>query len=727
MRTKSTFFILTILIFIFFNKQSNFANSSDFITFNIPSYNFLNMFGIETTKDIYVSPDGNDKNSGMIGSPIKTFPQVLKMIQNDNKINNYNIILLSGIHQITESFTIQNSSKNITIKSISPRAAIIEGTQTLDKRAFTMLNNNIVKMPIKKDVYQLIVNNKAINLSHSEDRPFLMSTVKSFADITKYDNGKNKIGDKYYYKVGIDPKDINKVEIGSILRICSWWKEEFRNISKILNNENVVIIESDTQLFIDYAPYVGEQYCIYNSSKLLTPGSYYFRNQKKDKFVYYKLEQTETIDNINVKIPITDRLINIQNSSNINIKDIVFRFNTDKILLYTTPQANIDAVAAITCKNSQKILIENCEFYNTIGYAVSIKHGSSQCTVKGSYIHQTCGGIIIGEDSSEDKKEISNNITIENNLIYDIGYISWDGVGIILIHGNNCKIKHNTVMKTKYTGISHGWAWGFYDSYLDSNEITYNHIHHVMGGYLSDGAGVYTLGVQPDTKIAHNIIHDVVGAHEGMGRGIYFDTGSSYIDCFNNIIYGTQIGIFMGVNKSITIRNNIIAYTNDFTFSKLNKKDWIEDIIKNNLIYIDAGVLFENTVHNANIQINNNAFYGINNRPFKSSRHQSQPLYFVPYFKDPINGNFSFNPNQYKNVSRNLKRINFYDFTHTMKDQQNGNVVTYGPGIKRGEHLNYNIISEFNTSVYKKEFKNLVSKRFKQTSSYFSKINPKKQ
>ncbi len=677
------------------------------------------LFNTENNKDIYVSPSGSDRNSGTLGAPLQSIHQALKIAQTDRQNKNFNIILLGGVHQIKEPISIRNNSRNIAIKSISPRAAIIEGTRTLDNKTFSMSNNNIVKIPITEDVYQLIINNKSVNLSHSEDTPFLMSTVKSFADITRYDNNKNKVGDKYYYKVGIDRKDINKVELGSILRISSWWKEEFRTVSSIINRENAVIIESDTKLFIDYAPYVGEQYCIYNSSSLLTPGSYYFRNSRGNKFVYYKLNRGETINNIKVKIPVTDRLINIQNSSNIDIKDIIFRFNTDNILLYTIPQANIDAVGSITCMNSQNILIENCEFYNTIGYAISIKHGSSKCTVKDSYIHQTCGGIIIGEDSPEDKKKISNNILIENNLVYDIGYLSWDAVGIILVHGNNCKIKHNTVMKTKYTGISCGWAWGFYDSHLNSNEISYNHIHHIMGGYLSDGAGIYTLGEQPNTKIAHNLIHDVVGTHEGMGRGIYFDTGSSFIDCFNNIVYGVQIGIFMGVNKSITVRNNIIAYTNDFAFSKLNKKEWIEDIIKNNLIYIDAGVLFENTVNNANIQINNNAFYGINNSAFRSSRQQSQPLYFAPHFKDPINGDFSFNSSQYNNVSRNLKRIDFYDFTHTMSDRIIENTVTFGPGIKRGEHLNYNVINEFTNSNYKRDFRASVSRRFKRLSSYF--------
>jgi hypothetical protein len=52
------------------------------------------------------------------------------------------------------------------------------------------------------------------------------------------------------------------------------------------------------------------------------------------------------------------------------------------------------------------------------------------------------------------------------------------------------------------------------------HQVLRNHIHHVMQ-MLSDGAGVYTLGRQPETRIAGNVIHDVpIHAGRAASNGI---------------------------------------------------------------------------------------------------------------------------------------------------------------------------------------------------------------
>jgi hypothetical protein len=55
---------------------------------------------------------------------------------------------------------------------------------------------------------------------------------------------------------------------------------------------------------------------------------------------------------------------------------------------------------------------------------------------------------------------------------------------------------------------------------------------------LSDGGGIYSLGLQPHSVISNNLIHDVtVNAGRAESNGMFLDEGTKDMVVENNIIY----------------------------------------------------------------------------------------------------------------------------------------------------------------------------------------------
>src|SRR5262249_1339401 len=141
------------------------------------------------------------------------------------------------------------------------------------------------------------------------------------------------------------------------------------------------------------------------------------------------------------------------------------------------------------------------------------------------------GGIKIGVGGS--------GHVIANNHIHDGGLVYPGCVGIWVSIADGTTVAHNLVHDLPYTGISVGWSWNTDPTSARNNRIEYNHVHHVMKR-MGDGAGIYTLGLQPGTVLRGNLIHDVERSPNAQGsanHGLYLDEGSKGFHVEGNIGY----------------------------------------------------------------------------------------------------------------------------------------------------------------------------------------------
>lgn len=176
-------------------------------------------------------------------------------------------------------------------------------------------------------------------------------------------------------------------------------------------------------------------------------------------------------------------------------------------------------------------------------YAVWAAASCTNVTIAGNYIHNLgAGGVRVGVGASgtdPTPDTLAQYITVSDNVICDSGYTVQAGTGVLLQQAANSAIVHNHIHHLLYTGISTGWSWGYAATSNANLNVSYNLIHDIAQGVLSDLACIYNLGRSPGTVFDHNVCHDVLSYGYG-GWGTYTDEGSSNVTFSNNIAFLTK-------------------------------------------------------------------------------------------------------------------------------------------------------------------------------------------
>lgn len=379
-------------------------------------------------------------------------------------------------------------------------------------------------------------------------------------------------------------------------------KEDLKRIASLRNFGDCLI--SYRHLWVDehtpiesYDPETGKIWFKYASRYRLTPSipnsrlAYYlenvaeaFRNpgewylDREKKRVYYIPREGETAENLRFFAPAAEKLFILEGTPEQPLERVTLR---NLKLLYTRGdyrsmagadenypngfasdgQSVCEAYAAVELSYAKHCRIENCELGCMGVHAIRFYEGCSHDWVTGCRIHDCgaggvsiCGGAYGSPEATHD-----HDISVTENLIESCGKRYFSACGILLRHGYQCHIAHNTIRDLSYTGISVGWVWGFGDSISRDNLIEFNDISHIGQGKLSDMGGIYLLGRQPGTIVRNNRIHDVKSCHYG-GWGIYTDEGSSEILIEKNLCYdATSNAYYQHYGSNNTVRNNIFA------------------------------------------------------------------------------------------------------------------------------------------------------------------------
>ena len=136
--------------------------------------------------------------------------------------------------------------------------------------------------------------------------------------------------------------------------------------------------------------------------------------------------------------------------------------------------------------------------------------------------------------------EATRRVAVRHNLIEHCGKQFFGAVGVWIGLAAETTVTFNDIRYLPYTGVSVGWMWSPTPTPCRENEVSHNHIHHVMQ-ILSDGGGIYTLGRQPGTKLTGNLIHDVpLNAGRAESNGMFLDEGTTEITIRHNVIYNVE-------------------------------------------------------------------------------------------------------------------------------------------------------------------------------------------
>ncbi|MBT3287593.1 MAG: right-handed parallel beta-helix repeat-containing protein [Victivallales bacterium] len=332
---------------------------------------------------------------------------------------------------------------------------------------------------------------------------------------------------------------------------------------------------------------------------------------------------------------------------------------------YSFPQAEVKLGGAITAEGAQDCAFLDSRFAHTGEYAIDWGFGCRNNRVENCEMTDLgAGGVLIGSKTGghlpsppanrEGKEWVVSGITVRDCRIAHGGRLHMAAVGVGITHANYCLIDHNDVFDFTYTGITAGWNWGFSPSDSHHNIISYNHIHDIGRGLLSDLGGIYTLGVSPGTALIGNHIHDITRLKYG-GWGIYHDSGSSHILSRDNVIHDTRDGSFMqGRGRDNHQINNVFANGEEAQLYLYNKDETAAAALERNLIVWQSGKLISGTWKDDNFRSNRNLYHCASQPPEfqgmaladwrKATGQDVDSVVADPKFADPDTTDFQLGP-----------------------------------------------------------------------------------
>lgn len=340
-------------------------------------------------------------------------------------------------------------------------------------------------------------------------------------------------------------------------------------------------------------------------------------------------------------------------------------------------QAARSVGAAVHALGAHRVKFERCRVFNTENYAFKLDDGCVSNVVRSCEIYDAgAGGIWVGNNRQNmlkmanekwrnlrepwnhpyatksivdtSAKAVRFNV-IDNNLITHCGRVNPEGCGIVLTHAADTKVTHNEITDIYYTGISVGWTWGYWGSYAQRNEISFNLIKNIGQGRMADMGGVYTLGASFGTVVTNNVIMDVKSSSYG-GWGMYNDEGSEGIHWENNLVVNTSADSYhlhFGRNNKVVNCIMINGGTSKLCVSRPEKHTQVT--FARNIIYWPSGPVFVRAPHwnrirdgLAKVKWNNNLFWcttGVTelNGPVTGTVGD-------PGFVDPKNGDWRLKP-----------------------------------------------------------------------------------
>jgi len=625
---------------------------------------------------IYISPEGNDNNSGTIEKPLATLNSAInktKLLRAKGETKEpVEIIVLQGNYYMMQPLVIKADDSGtpdtpLIIKAENGAKPVFTAGVKID--GFEKISENLWRAFIPQvawyDSYfeQLYVNGRRAVRAQTPNEGFYF--IKNVTE-TILEKGNDRAPLFAVQKIELDSMDANCFRSFSeadfndaIITFYHKWDNTRKRVANFKSAESSV-----WTVGTGMKPWNSldnkTRYKVENFRTALdNPGEWFL---DRSGYLYYIPLPGETIGSTDVYAPILKEFIKITGESATNpVSNIRFENLTFRVAGYRTPEAGnepaqaaatVDAV--VTLDYAGDISFVNCEVAHTGTYAFWFRRGCSNCNVNGCYMHDLgAGGVKIGETIlQQEPADITNNITVDNNIITDAGHIFPCAVGIIIFHASDNKLTHNEISNLRYSGVSVGWIWGYAHSPSKRNLVSFNHIHHLGWGELCDMGGVYTLGASEGTVVSNNLIHHVYSFDYG-GWGLYTDEGSFGITLENNLVYACKSsGFHQHYGKENIIKNNIFALNIRGQLQATRIEEHRSISFTNNIIYFDKGSLLTSNWHKFNLLTDYNCYWDLRTRDvrfadrsfaeWKKSGKDQHSVVADPLFIDPANFDFRF-------------------------------------------------------------------------------------
>ncbi|MEM7107252.1 MAG: hypothetical protein AAF519_03420, partial [Bacteroidota bacterium] len=408
-------------------------------------------------RHIYVSPTGDDRNSGNSKKPLKTISAVQEKVKYllEESNEDINVHLRPGNYYLKKTLEFDHSHSSgagTTIRYISnhPGEAVIH-SGVLAENWVESEYEGIYKTQVKAiaPFRQLYVNGEKAVRSRYPDTGYLYSSGWDIAD-------RKLILQGGYGNLLYEVSDAELVLFQS-------WAESYLRIKKATDiglttkftevefqdREEQVLFNRPYPMHEDSHPYYFE-----NALGFITEGREWYHDPT-DQMLYYKPLPHEDIDALSIVYPTLDTLVKITGTDdkpleNIEFEGVSFQYanwsypSENGYLNGQTGQHNYAATpdnqqfvkrpaSAIYVANAKEVAFKNCVFKNLGATGVDFHFGTQYCSVTGSSFSSISGNAIsVGkftqDESTEfhtpynpsDQREVSRYDTISSNVITNV-------------------------------------------------------------------------------------------------------------------------------------------------------------------------------------------------------------------------------------------------------------------------------------------------------------------
>jgi hypothetical protein len=580
----------------------------------------------------HVSPNGDDTATGTGSHPFKTLERARDAVRAyrlahaklDKPIT---VVLSKGTHERSTPFELKPEDSGSAASPTIYRGdhATVSGGRQI--RGFHLNEHGwwTVTLPEVKsgqwNFSQLFVNGQR------RYRPRFPSSgyFNIASEAPPSEKAKGHGFDRFVFKSGDLDKSWHNLDDVELLCFHTWDMSRMR-IGSIDDTTNVVTTTGPTGYDAGWANFPkGNRYIVENVREALgQPGQWYL-DRHTGELTYIPLPG-ETPETAVVVAPKIDQLVDVKGDvarhayvDQIQFEGIAFDFTNWTLPAQGRffPQAEVDLSAAIHAEGWRNGVIKNCTVSHVGEYGLEFIGGCRDLLVENCTLSDLgAGGVKLGETRMyDDEADTAQHITVTNNVITDGGRLHPAAIGVWIGQSSHDEVSHNEISDFYYTGVSIGWTWGYSNSQAHDDLIAFNDIHNIGQGVLSDMGGIYTLGIEPGTRLVGNRIHDVDSFSYG-GWGIYPDEGSSHEVIEDNVVYRTKSGGYhQHYGEANIVRNNIFAFAREAEIIRTRAEDHLSFTFEHNIVFWKNAPLLGSNWSGNQYKLDNNLYWRTDGKP----------------------------------------------------------------------------------------------------------------
>lgn len=572
--------------------------------------------------EYFVSPLGNDRNSGTRGKPFKTIRQAQKEVRKVIAIGqkgDITVWIASGNYQLTEPLKFGpedsgNEDFQIIYRKSGDTNPVISGG--IEIKGWKKSENGIwvanIPKTVKHDFRELFIDGRRAIRARHPDNDFLRMVAVGEDRRTNF-----------RFNTGDFPKPDQPQQVELV--IMHDWSISRIPVDRINYSDNSIFaIDTIGARCLDFFNLdnweKNPRYFLENSLTFLnSPFEWYIDSNKA--LIYLMLPKDQDANGRHITLPVLGpHLVEIDGNVQQNVRNLTFEGLSFQYCSWTLPEkgyAGIQAchydipgnkatwkvvLPAVFVKYSENCIFNGCDFKNLGGSGLWFGAGCRNCEVNNSHFEEISGnGMMIGEGNTRNVNgvvwwktvpdQVASNNKISHNVINDCGKQFYGAVGIWCGFTAGTIIDDNQIYNLPYTGISIGWEWSPVATPCRDNQLTGNHIHHIMN-VLSDGGGIYMLGLQPGSVISKNLIHDVkINAGRAESNGMFLDEGSTDLIISGNIIYNiAKSPLRFHQATTNIVRDNVLSCTVETPPVRYNATSYEDIRLENNRILMDLDI-----------------------------------------------------------------------------------------------------------------------------------------